>query len=76
MTDDEAYMLDIIAGLVRQHCRKDADGMIESGFIGVNADAIDLLCEHGIMVDQTALPHLHHLTRGRLAKWATEGGGE
>lgn len=69
MTELEAELLDVIAGLVQQHCRVE-DGEVTSGFIGINATAIDILCEHGLMVDaQTSLPHLRPQTRGRWAKW-------
>lgn len=59
-------LLDVIAGLVQQHCRKDSDGVVESGFIGINAIAIDILCEHGIM----ELTHPDTIGRGRWAKWS------
>jgi len=52
MTDLETDLLDIIEGLVRQHCNHDcdhdADGVYDSGFIGVNAKAMDALCTHGL----------------------------
>jgi hypothetical protein len=40
-------VLDIIAELVMQHCKKQPDGGYHSGFIGVNGSAIRLLGEHG-----------------------------
>lgn len=40
--------LDIIERMVRQHCNHTGDGVYDSGFIRVNADAMDILVTFGV----------------------------
>lgn len=65
MSDCDEYALDLIEGLVRQHCRVE-EGEVTSGFIGVNALAIDFLVAHGRMV---LASDEEPYGRGRWAKW-------
>lgn len=63
---DEANHL--IVDLVNQHCHIRPDGLIESGAISTNADAIRYLAEHGWV--EIVSEH----GRFVVARWTQEGG--
>jgi len=42
-------LADILLEMVEQYCHEDENGVYDSGFIGVNADAIRALIELGYM---------------------------
>ena len=52
MTDKERLdeVLDVLEGMVEQHCwHHEEKDYYDSGFIGINANAIELLCQYGRM---------------------------
>lgn len=60
-------LLGLIANLVAQHCDM-CDGVVDSGFIGVHAEAMDCLVAHGLM---TPVDSQAGSGRGRRMRWAT-----
>jgi len=40
---------ELLLGMVVQHCHEGPDGVYDSGFIGINAEAIRALCDVGVM---------------------------